>query len=144
LVDLSVSKYFCVITSYTKVGGRRIGPCTTIQKVSRSTILSNNLIVKKFVGFTLNAELKLSTYLLGVHIAMHYWKSWIDFVKIKFHSNENMTLHATWIELIENLIPKLNCIKFKILNLMQVHWMEFKSNWIECKFNLILIQFDYH
>jgi hypothetical protein len=50
LEDLSVSKYLCVITSYTKVGGRRIGPCTTIQKVSRSTILSNNPIVKNLLG----------------------------------------------------------------------------------------------
>jgi len=62
LGDLSVSKYLCVIASYTKVGGRRIGPCTTIQQVSRSTILSINPIVKKFVGFTLNAKLTLSTY----------------------------------------------------------------------------------
>ncbi len=50
LEDLSVSKYLCVIASYTKVGGRRIGPCTTIQKVSRSTILSINPIVKNSLG----------------------------------------------------------------------------------------------
>jgi hypothetical protein len=50
LEDLSVSKYLCVITSNAKLGGRRIGPWATMQKVSRSTILSINPIGKNSLG----------------------------------------------------------------------------------------------
>jgi hypothetical protein len=61
-------------------------------------------ILKVMSHFTLH--LPLGFVLLHTTMMMiNWWKKWIDFVKIKFYSNNNIEWRATWIE--------LNWIEFK-------------------------------
>jgi len=65
--------------------------------------------------------------LLGLHIIAHQkWQStsqlikkWIDFMKIKFHPNENIEWHCMNLE-------------------FQLHWLEFELNFNSTKFNSIV------
>jgi hypothetical protein len=45
---------------------------------------------------------------------MKQWKNWVGFVKIKFHLNENIEWHATWIK-IKILISTWIQVKFEEL-----------------------------
>jgi hypothetical protein len=50
---------------------------------------------------------------LHILLTINAWKKWIDFVKNKFHLNENIEWHC-----------------------MQLHWIEFQLNFNSTKFNL--------
>jgi hypothetical protein len=54
-------------------------------------------------------------------------KKWIDFVKIKFHSNENIKWHCMQI--------KLNW------NWIEIQIIQFKNNWIKFKYIELGFQF---
>jgi hypothetical protein len=50
---------------------------------------------------------------------INWWKKWIDFVKIKFHLNENVEWHCMQLEL--NLDSLFNWIEFKYRISMQLN-----------------------
>jgi hypothetical protein len=64
---------------------------------------------------------------LGLHVVTHYqWQSidekrLVDFVKLKFHWNENIEWHSMHLEL--NWILGLNWIGFKFLGWNEIHLM---------------------
>jgi len=59
--------------------------------------MSDVFIRKVMSHFSLH--LPLSFVLLHTSMTViNWWKKWIDFVKIKFHSNDNIEWCATWIE----------------------------------------------
>jgi len=66
---------------------------------------------------------------------INWWKTWIDFVKIKFHSNENIEWHCIQLEF--NSI--LKCTQFNSIQLQNFNsnFIKFQFNWGEMGYKLV-------
>jgi hypothetical protein len=62
----------------------------------------------------------------SVYQPINWWKKWIDFVEIKFDSNENIESHCMHLEF--NWIEFLFSFKFNLTIQLRFNWKK-----IECK-----------
>ncbi len=77
---------------------------------------------------------QLHTTMHSLPMMINWWKTWIDFVKIKFHSNENIEWHCIQLE--------VNSIYSSVLNSIQLqkiysNFIKFELSWREMGYKLV-------
>ncbi len=73
-----------------------------------------------------------ASHCYALPMMINWWKKWIDFVKIKFHSNENIEWHCIQLEVNSIYSSVLNSIQFNFKILIQIL---LNSNLIEEKWD---------